>query len=294
MSGPMATSSTSAAPTTITTVVRAESTENLLSGDPTSQANSGYASDETASLLTPSIIKPLLATQEEGEEAPKLLPPSPQHSTSLPPAILSTQEAPDPVSISLGPEINDVSTAIPQESTRSVPDIELHCRRNDAASGTTVTIGTDNPGCRLRSYLLPHAHSRCRCEHTLQPLARSVSRESVRSIQAASSGAGAVPIATTSGAVTGDIQLPVVLTSTSSPRDSSSRIIRQSSQPESCVHCHHAIPSASLRQLREPADGIAGIAADSLRINGAIRQFKQVIIQTYFIVIVRLSLDFGR
>jgi hypothetical protein len=36
-------------------------------------------------------------------------------------------------------------------------------------------------------------------------------------------------------------------------------------------------PSVSLRQLREPGDGIAGIAADSLRINGAIRQFKQVL-----------------
>lgn len=33
---------------------------------------------------------------------------------------------------------------------------------------------------------------------------------------------------------------------------------------------------ASLRLLREPGDGIAGIAADSLRINGGIRQFRQV------------------
>jgi hypothetical protein len=69
----------------------------------------------------------------------------------------------------------------------------------------------------------------------------------------------------------------------------SSRIIRQSSQPEAsapascsgqCVHHLHGSaptqPSVSLRQLREPGDGIAGIAADSLRINGAIRQFKQV------------------
>ncbi|KAJ4441535.1 hypothetical protein ANN_11391 [Periplaneta americana] len=68
-----------------------------------------------------------------------------------------------------------------------------------------------------------------------------------------------------------------------------SRIIRQSSQPEAsapascsgqCVHHLHGSapsqPSVSLRQLREPGDGIAGIAADSLRINGAIRQFKQI------------------
>lgn len=73
---------------------------------------------------------------------------------------------------------------------------------------------------------------------------------------------------------------PVLLTT--SP---SSRIIRQSSQPEAtgnasvctghCCHMHHQ-PSSSLRQLRDPADNIAMIAADSLRINGAIRQFRQV------------------
>ncbi|RZF33445.1 hypothetical protein LSTR_LSTR016295 [Laodelphax striatellus] len=92
-----------------------------------------------------------------------------------------------------------------------------------------------------------------------QSMARSVSRESVRS---------------------GQPHLPppaAPLLLTTSP---SSRIIRQSSQPEaSCCHHHYAhaqTASASLRQLREPGDGIAVIAADSLRINGAIRQFKQV------------------
>lgn len=80
---------------------------------------------------------------------------------------------------------------------------------------------------------------------------------------------------------------------------SGSRIIRQSSQPEAsnitvcscgmglggigggsghsvCPHSQTA-PSVSLRQLRDPSEcGIAGIAADSLRINGAMRPFKQV------------------
>ena len=75
---------------------------------------------------------------------------------------------------------------------------------------------------------------------------------------------------------------PPVLVTTSP----SARIIRQSSQPEASVCCCSgcccplhagAAPSAaSLRQLREPGDGIAGIAADSLRINGGIRQFRQV------------------
>lgn len=66
-----------------------------------------------------------------------------------------------------------------------------------------------------------------------------------------------------------------------------SRIIRQSSQPEasaapccgvSCVHhAGAAHPSTSLRQLRDhDSGGIAGIAADSLRINGAMRNFRQV------------------
>lgn len=75
---------------------------------------------------------------------------------------------------------------------------------------------------------------------------------------------------------------PPVLVTTSP----STRIIRQSSQPEASACCcsgcccplhSGAAPSAaSLRQLREPGDGIAGIAADSLRINGGIRQFRQV------------------
>lgn len=61
-----------------------------------------------------------------------------------------------------------------------------------------------------------------------------------------------------------------------------SRIIRQSSQPESSAPCcgvscvHGTAPSTSLRQLRDHGDGIAGIAADSLRINGAMRNFRQV------------------
>lgn len=75
---------------------------------------------------------------------------------------------------------------------------------------------------------------------------------------------------------------PPVLVTTSP----SARIIRQSSQPEASacccsgcccpLHTATAPSAASLRQLREPGDGIAGIAADSLRINGGIRQFRQV------------------
>ncbi|XP_014244606.1 small conductance calcium-activated potassium channel protein isoform X1 [Cimex lectularius] len=110
--------------------------------------------------------------------------------------------------------------------------------------------------CRSRgpNHLAPH---RCNCERRKSSgMARSVSRESVRSQHPP--------------------QPPPVLLTTAP----SSRIIRQSSQPEACHCCpHHSpAPSASLRQLREPGDGIAMIAADSLRINGAIRQFKQGIL----------------
>lgn len=90
-------------------------------------------------------------------------------------------------------------------------------------------------------------------------MARSESRESVRSTHPPP---------------------PVLLTAAPS-----SRIIRQSSQPEATysgqwcnLQQHMSGASASLRQLREPSDGIAMIASESLRINGAIRQFKQVLL----------------
>lgn len=76
--------------------------------------------------------------------------------------------------------------------------------------------------------------------------------------------------------------IPPVLV-TSSPVNGN-RIIRQSSQPEQSVHTStncvaHAGQSNSLRQLKDPGDGIAGIAGDCMRINGAMRPFKQVFFQ---------------
>ena len=65
---------------------------------------------------------------------------------------------------------------------------------------------------------------------------------------------------------------PVLITG--SPTKSS-RMIRQSSQPESstlaccgsqCTH-QHPNTTASLRQLKETSDGISGIAADALRVS---------------------------
>ena len=126
------------------------------------------------------------------------------------------------------------------------------------------------------------------CEH--QPfsfsLSRATSRESVRS--AVQSGFY--------GQQESSLRLPSQLVPelAASPASSGSvgggwsglrgEMLRQHSQPEtSCYHCHN--PSASLRQLKESSGGsggggggcdIAGIAADTLRINGAIRQFRQV------------------
>ncbi|XP_050059940.1 small conductance calcium-activated potassium channel protein 2 isoform X2 [Aphis gossypii] len=170
-------------------------------------------------------------------------------------------------------------------AARSVPDIELHCR-----------------------YL---AVSRCQClRRKSHCISRSVSRESVRGgsvvgVGGAGVGGGVAGAAGCSAAGYGyggygagggcggsiggggvgsayGLSPPPPVLLTTSP---SSRIIRQSSQPEAtgsasmcsghCCHNIHHQPSSSLRQLRDPADNIAMIAADSLRINGAIRQFRQ-------------------
>ncbi|XP_039291578.1 small conductance calcium-activated potassium channel protein isoform X2 [Nilaparvata lugens] len=136
-------------------------------------------------------------------------------------------------------------------AARSVPDIEMHCR-----------LTNDQVLPRL-----PRRPPLCFCERRKSSqspsMARSVSRDSV-----------ACRLATSSATQSSLQPSTTPLLLTTSP---TSRIIRQSSQPEaSCCHHYSATPSASLRQLREPGDGIAMIAADSLRINGAIRQFKQL------------------
>ncbi|XP_035898505.1 small conductance calcium-activated potassium channel protein isoform X6 [Anopheles stephensi] len=179
-----------------------------------------------------------------------------------------------------------------QHNARSVPDIELHCRleapaiavsascHSDGGSGGRIaasdraaSTGSGTGGYQLIPYNRCRACRNCDRRASTTPmsslkLTRSVSKESVRS-------------ALHSRLTVQHSTIPPVLI-TSSPT-SGSRIIRQSSQPEastlSCCanQCAHAcsMPSSSLRQLREPGDGIAGIAADSMRINGGMRQFKQ-------------------
>lgn len=64
--------------------------------------------------------------------------------------------------------------------------------------------------------------------------------------------------------------IPPVLVTGGSP-SRSSRVIRQSSQPEPSTlagHCGHAQhPTTSLRQLKDPSDALSGIAADALRVS---------------------------
>lgn len=238
--------------------------------------NSGYgSSDETASLLVsgPSVtvivpaenrtVKPVLQRQD--------------CTTHLRPQL------------SGGSEESGASIRIEDGTTaRSVPDIELQCR--DQLADRPQTLVSPVATCSHRGsvtacQLVPHTYTRCRvCERrqstapiSALQLARSVSRESVRSAVHYPCGCSSLHAVSTCPV----IQPPALLLPTSS-----TRIIRQSSQPESsaCVaHCpHHAHhhPSASLRQLREPGDGIAGIAADTMRINGGMRPFKQVIYTT--------------
>ncbi|CAH0718312.1 unnamed protein product, partial [Brenthis ino] len=232
--------------------------------------NSGYgSSDETASLLVsgPSVtvilptenrtVKPVLQRQD--------------CTTHLRPQLSGGP----------GSEESAASIRIEDGTTRSVPDIELQCREPPDRPQTLVSpVATCShrgsvPSCQL----VPQNYARCRvCERrqstapmSALQLARSMSRESVRSAVHYPCGCSSLHAVSTCPV----IQPPALLLPATS-----TRIIRQSSQPESsacaahCVHhTHH--PSASLRQLREPGDGIAGIAADSLRINGGMRPFKQ-------------------
>ncbi|KAJ8718490.1 hypothetical protein PYW08_002727 [Mythimna loreyi] len=234
--------------------------------------NSGYgSSDETASLLVtgPSVtvivptenrtVKPVLQRQD--------------CTTHLRPQL------------SGGPGSEESATSIRMEegTARSVPDIELQCREPADRPQTLVSpVATcSHRGSVTACQLVPQTYSRCRvCERrqstapiSALQLARSVSRESVRSAVHYPCGCSSLHAVSTCPV----IQPPALLLPTSS-----TRIIRQSSQPESsacaahCPHHAHHHPSASLRQLREPGDGIAGIAADSLRINGGMRPFKQL------------------
>ncbi|KAF5284106.1 hypothetical protein FQA39_LY17097, partial [Lamprigera yunnana] len=166
-----------------------------------------------------------------------------------------------------------------ENSTRSVPDIELHCRLDvkGCKQNLLTNIPTRNRSSSNAFQLVSHTSSprsgleqRCTSQTPASALkiVRSVSRESVRSAHHYTCPCLNAPVSCSSCPAP-----PTVVTTLPG-----SRIIRQSSQPETSAPCcvHGTAPSTSLRQLRDHGEGgIAGIAADSLRINGAMRNFRQ-------------------
>ncbi|XP_032781784.2 small conductance calcium-activated potassium channel protein isoform X3 [Daphnia magna] len=225
-------------------------------------------------------------------------------------------------------------------TNRSVPDIELHYRRDNSDERACGSVGEPSPRLYNRhgphhsqSSFAPHYHhhhssllsqqqqqhggppthlhqhqqgvhhssryhpvhpsvgvipSRPRvCEH--QPfsfsLSRATSRESVRSGVGQSGFYGhgqESSLRLPSSQLVPELAASLATSGYSAAGSFRGEMLRQHSQPEtSCYHCHN--PSSSLRQLKESGGSsggggcdIAGIAADTLRINGAIRQFRQL------------------
>lgn len=262
--------------------------------------NSGYgSSDETASLLVVSTPNTIVASASP-RTIPKIAsingPTTTSQSTAMAAKPILTRQECTTSSYLISPSHTmggSEESAGPSEdeprhhqqhthNATSVPDIDIQCRID------TPTISISGSSCRtghrgsVSGYqLTPQIRCRtCRtCDRrasttpvsSLQ-LARSVSKDSVRS---------SIPGHLSPYSITVQQHIPPVLI-TSSP-NSGSRIIRHSSQPEQsnivCCgshQCGHQAPSVSLRQLREPSEGIAGIAADTLRISGAMRPFRQV------------------
>ncbi|XP_044729897.1 small conductance calcium-activated potassium channel protein 2 isoform X1 [Chrysoperla carnea] len=211
------------------------------------------------------------------------------------------------------------------ENSRSVPDIEMHCRVDvkncraintsgipsprNRSSSTAFQLGppsqVQSPRCIQHSSL--HGGSGLyggnsgsttiamdgrRTSHT--PLStlrivRSASRESVRSAHHCMCHCPSTQVSSTTCHMCGHSSIsPAMIQLSTSPLLTGNRIIRQSSQPESastgggCFLQHgSSTASTSLRYLREDrgsdiGGGLASIAADSLRINGAMRNFKQL------------------
>ncbi|XP_019765292.1 small conductance calcium-activated potassium channel protein isoform X3 [Dendroctonus ponderosae] len=181
----------------------------------------------------------------------------------------------------------DGSLCLEENSTRSVPDIELHCRLDVKGCKQNLTSHPARNRSSSNAFqLAPYSSAASRgilerrtstTPASTLKIGRSVSRESIRSIHHCTCPCLNAPVSCSSCPVA-----PAAIVTTLP----GSRIIRQSSQPEasaapccgaSCVlHVGAAHPSTSLRQLRDhESGGIAGIAADSLRINGAMRNFRQ-------------------
>lgn len=244
--------------------------------------NSGYgSSDETASLLTVNEKNPVSSTKLSPEGSKLQIS---SLSSSNGPTIKPVLIRQDRTSTYLtSPQLSRAGFGGSDESDdqqKFLPEIELSC---DLDSSTPV-IAVSNT-CETTESYQTVPYNRCRacrnCDRRASTtpvstvttsLKKSISKESIRSATLHGRYSPQLPKQQSS-------VIPPVLV-TSSPTYGS-RIIRQSSQPEQSTippsHCAaHSSPSVSLRQLKEPSDGISGIAADALRINGAMRPFKQV------------------
>ncbi|KAK9723220.1 Ion channel [Popillia japonica] len=167
----------------------------------------------------------------------------------------------------------DGSLILEESSARSVPDIELHCRLD--LKGCKQNLVSNIPG-RIRSSSNAFQLStnskgileRCTSQTPVSNLKgeRSVSRESVRSTHHCNCNCLNAPVTCGSCPVT-----------TTQPR---TRIVRQSSQYEASSSCcgpkctHRAVPSTSLRQLRDHGDSTD--ITECSRTKGAFRNFRQL------------------
>lgn len=244
--------------------------------------NSGYgSSDETATLLEPQVTatlpKPL--TSSNG-------PTSTSTSPSINKPVLIRQDRTSTYLAS--PQLSNAAAAEEgnfeegQGSGYNVPDVEMQCRTDTPKISISNSCHDDDnsnkyqltPTSRVRSV----AQTKNERRSSVVNLPRTSSKESIQS--------GGIQVRLSPHMVSKQhsTNIPPVLIS--SPN--SNRIIRQSSQPESshsctstCAHGQSPQTSSSLRQLKSAesnnSDGrISGIAAETMRINGAMRPFKQV------------------
>jgi hypothetical protein len=183
-----------------------------------------------------------------------------------------------------GPNASSTSALVTQQSlasgTSNKPVLIRQDRTTSAylASPQLSALGTsedtsDDDATKTISYqLMPNAPTnRCRTCHTHERRS-SVSPSSVIHMPRSQSKESLGRLSSSSVVHQHSTNIPPVLI-TSSPTNTS-RVIRQSSQPESstlscCNHsgCTHAQQTSSLRQLRDVSDPIAGIGTEILRVS---------------------------
>ncbi|KAM7347217.1 small conductance calcium-activated potassium channel isoform 3-T5 [Cochliomyia hominivorax] len=260
-------------------------------GSDESERSAHVADDDVEQGLRTSIVPDIEVYQEDQDQNQNQHQKQSQHHNQAQTTNQQlTATAPTSCSPSPSSSVAQGHHQLQQQPTISITNLN-HGYQDNLNLGTSYQNLSSSP-------ISPSAQTRCRaCRNcsrrasttpisTTGQMDRSTSRDSVKSaFQQGNLGSSLVAYGGSNNAL--PLNVPPVLV-TSSPTNGS-RIIRQSSQPESstmaiCCGAHtscghsHTVPNVSLKQLRtEPSqsDGIAGIAADSLRINGGMRPFKQ-------------------